>query len=131
MDKSSTAYKSARAKANSKFKEKTSAYKSMYIVREYKKAGGKMSGAKPKNTGLTRWNKEKWTGAKGKPCGRSATEKAKGVKKRLCRPSKKVTEKTPKTRAELGKKEMKRRAVLKTKNPSKTIRPKKKSTNKV
>ena len=126
MDKSSNAYKTAKRKADAKFKEKTSAYKSMYITREYKKAGGKFSGTKPKSKGLSRWTKEKWTGADGKPCGRSASEKAKGVKKRLCRPSKKVSDKTPKTRAELGKSEMSRRAKAKAKNPNKTIRPKKK-----
>ena len=81
MDKSSTAYKKAKAKADAKFSTKTGAYKSMYIVKEYKKAGGKFSGAKPTKTGLSRWNKEKWTRKDGKPCGRSKTEIKKGVKK--------------------------------------------------
>jgi len=41
---------------------------------------------------LKRWFKEKWTDQHGRPCGSSKT---KGVKK--CRPSKKVSGKTPVT----------------------------------
>ena len=34
-------YKKIKVKANEKYGKKTGAYKSMYIVAEYKKAGGK------------------------------------------------------------------------------------------
>ena len=37
MNKESQAYIKAKKNADTKFKEKTSAYKSMYIVKQYKK----------------------------------------------------------------------------------------------
>jgi hypothetical protein len=47
--------------ADSKFKSKTSIYKSSWIVKEYIKRGGKFAGEKPdENTGLRRWFREKW-----------------------------------------------------------------------
>lgn len=46
---------------------------------------------------LKRWFKEKWTDEKGNECGSSEN---KGVKK--CRPSKKISSKTPKTWSQLG-----------------------------
>lgn len=46
--------------------------------------------------GLKRWFAEKWTNQKGDPCGSGTT---KGVPK--CRPSKRVTAKSPKTWSEL------------------------------
>ena len=51
-----------------------------------------------KGAALKRWFKEKWTDQKGNPCGSSKT---KGVKK--CRPSKKVSSKTPVTWKGVGK----------------------------
>jgi hypothetical protein len=48
---------------------------------------------------LRRWAKEKWTDQNGNPCGSS---KSKGVVK--CRPSKKVSKKTPKTWRQVDKK---------------------------
>ena len=48
--------------------------------------------------GLTRWFKENWVDVKtGKPCGRSKGEK-RGYP--ACRPSKRVSSKTPKTASE-------------------------------
>ena len=46
---------------------------------------------------LKRWFAEKWTDQKGRPCGNDET---KGVKK--CRPSKKISSKTPATWKEVG-----------------------------
>jgi len=48
---------------------------------------------------LRRWAKEKWTDQNGNPCGSS---KSKGVVK--CRPSKKVSKKSPKTWSQVDKK---------------------------
>jgi len=53
--------------------------------------------------GLKRWFAEKWTNQKGDPCGSGTT---KGVPK--CRPSKRVTDKSPKTWGELTKSQKKR-----------------------
>ena len=49
--------------------------------------------------GLTRWFKDKWVAVKtGKPCGRQKGEK-RGYP--ACRPSKRVSSKTPKTASEM------------------------------
>ena len=137
MNKQSSAYKKAKRMADEKFGEKTSAYKSMYIVRMYKKHGGRFSKPKDKNRGLTRWNREKWIRINpktGKPlrrsgklvsCGRSKKEFNNNERKGLCRPYKRITKKTPRTAKQLGKKEMKRRSRIKSKNPDKYVRSKK------
>jgi hypothetical protein len=53
--------------------------------------------------GLKRWFAEKWTNQKGDPCGSGTT---KGVPK--CRPSKRITDKSPKTWSELSASQKKR-----------------------
>jgi hypothetical protein len=109
-------YDKVKRAANEKFDEPTSAYKSMWISREYKKRGGKYSGKKDSSRGLRRWLKEEWVdlkrpkrNSKGKvigyaKCGRSS----KLSKYPLCRPSKRVSSKTPRTLKELPKSILKR-----------------------
>lgn len=84
MDKDSKIYKDVKREADAKFEEKTSAYKSSWISREYKKRGGKIDKSK-QDTRLNDWfEKEKWLDAeqyvKGirKPCGFGQVD--------LCRP---------------------------------------------
>ena len=56
---------------------------------------------------LKRWFDEKWVDVKtGKPCGRQKGEKRKGYP--ACRPSKRVSSKTPKTRGEMSTQEIKK-----------------------
>ena len=50
-----------------------------------------------KGLALKRWFKEKWTDEKGNPCGSSKNKKTK-----KCRPSKKVSKKTPRTWSSLS-----------------------------
>jgi hypothetical protein len=102
-------YKKVKKMADKKFSSKTGIYKSSWIVKEYKRLGGRYSGKKPnvKSPGLKRWYKEKWIdlnrpirNSKGKivgyrPCGRPNL-KSKN-KYPLCRPSKRITFKTPRT----------------------------------
>ncbi len=107
--------------ANKKFKSPSGIYRSSWIVREYKKRGGKYTGTKSKKRGLTRWFREKWIDLKRpirnsrnkiigyRKCGR---KKIKG-KYPLCRPSKRITSKTPKTYKELSKKSIKRAKKIK------------------
>ena len=53
---------------------------------------------------LKRWFDEKWVDVKtGKPCGRQKGEKRKGYP--ACRPSKRVSSKTPKTTSEMSREE--------------------------
>ena len=56
---------------------------------------------------LKRWFDEKWVDVKtGKPCGRQKGEKRKGYP--ACRPSKRISSKTSKTRGEMSKQEIKK-----------------------
>ena len=68
--------------------------KNVVVLTEWRRNVARSSG------GLTRWFKEKWVDVKtGKPCGRS-----KGGKRGYpaCRPSKRVSSKTPKTASEMS-----------------------------
>ena len=66
---------------------------------------------------LTRWFKEKWVDVKtGKPCGRQKGER-RGYP--ACRPSKRVSSKTPKTTKEMSSRE--KLKFKKTKTSSKRI----------
>ncbi len=109
-------YKKVKALADEKFASKSGIYRSSWIVREYKSRGGKYVGSKPKNSGLKRWFREEWVDINRpiknsigkvigyKPCGRENTvDKSKYP---LCRPSKRVTSKTPKTYKEISKKSL-------------------------
>lgn len=101
-------YNYVKQLATKKFKSKSGIYRSSWIVREYKKRGGKYIGKKTSSSGLKRWYKEKWIdlnrpirNSKGKiigykSCGRP---KIKGSKAKypLCRPSKKINRYTPRT----------------------------------
>ena len=83
-------YRTARAKADEIYGQKTSAYKNMYLTKIYKEMGGRYSGKKTE--GLTTWNKEQWIrvedyveSGKKVPCGTGGSTKTKA-----CRPLKKV-----------------------------------------
>ena len=67
---------------------------------------------------LRRWFQEKWVDTKtGKPCGRQKGEKRKGYP--ACRPSRRVSSKTPKTTGEMSKGEKSK--FNKTKTSSRRI----------
>lgn len=125
-------YKYVKRLADKKFLSKTGIYKSSWIVREYKKRGGKYSGKKPsyKSPGLKRWYKERWVdlnrpikNSKGKivgykSCGRKIVKGSKD-KYPLCRPLKKITSKTPKIVKSLSK-----RSILKAKKKKSKLKHK-------
>ena len=110
-----------------------SAYGSSILVQEYKQAGGRYrdSSRSRSRSPLRRWHREKWVdlsrpkrGGGYEPCGRQT----KGMtmveyKKKYpyCRPSKKVSSKTPITAGELSKREIK--SAIRTKR--KTALPEK------
>lgn len=108
-------YNYVKQLANKKFKSKSGIYRSSWIVKEYKKRGGRYSGKKTSSSGLKRWYKEKWVdlnrpirNSKGKiigykSCGRS---KVKGSKDKypLCRPSRRVNKGSPRTYHKISKK---------------------------
>ncbi len=123
VPKNKKLYNHVKKLANKKFKSPSGVYRSSWIVREYKKRGGKYIGRKSKNRGLQRWYREKWVDLK-----RPIRSKRKGYHKcgnvngkyPLCRPSKRITSKTPKTYKELSKKSIKK--AIKNKKNYKSIR---------
>ena len=108
-------YQKVKELANKRFKSKTGVYKSSWIVREYKRRGGRYRGSVPRATsGLKRWYKERWVdlnrpikNSKGKvigyeSCGRPSPGN-RSSRYPLCRPSNRVNSKTPRTYKQLTK----------------------------
>ena len=94
----------------------------MAVLTEWRKNVARSSG------GLTRWFKENWVDVKtGKPCGRSKGEK-RGYP--ACRPSKRVSSKTPKTVGEMTKSEKERFKSEKTGKKKITYQHRRKTTKK-
>lgn len=128
-------YNRVKAAAKRKFKVWPSAYASAWLVREYKKRGGKYKSKGKKstsrsrrssNSGLQRWFKEKWINVCKLPkrvsCGRPKTSVSNWKKTYpYCRPSRRVNKSTPKTAQELSKEEIRRRCRRKRKTPLKKI----------
>lgn len=116
-------YKYVKKLADKKFKSKTGIYKSSWIVREYKRRGGKYKGKKSDKKGILRWYKEKWIdlnrpikNKSGKiigyePCGRSDLKSKE--KYPLCRPTYKVNKSTPRIYSMISKKSILKAKKLK------------------
>jgi len=103
--------------------EKNSAYKSMYINKEYKKAGGKVKSDKKDN--LSRWRRERWVNLSGVALGKTKLKNAPecGIKDKnqgknpsICRPSVKVNKDTPKLAQNFSKSQLKKALDIKKKN---------------
>ena len=96
--------------------------KNVVALTEWRKKVARSSG------GLTRWFKEKWVDVKtGKPCGRSKGEK-RGYP--ACRPSKRISSKTPKTASEMSASEKARFKREKTSSKKITYQHRRKTTRK-
>ena len=91
-------YEQVKAEADVKYK-KPSAYKSGWIVKEYKKRGGEYLGSKTKK-GLTRWFKEEWEDIGGKDYP-------------VYRPTKRISKNTPLTASEIDPKQAKEQIARK------------------
>lgn len=117
-------HKKVKKLADKKFSSKTGIYKSSWIVREYKKRGGKFLGPKSKKSDLTNWYKEKWVDINRpikfhgeiigyEPCGRINVNKI--PKYPLCRPTKKVSPETPRLLSDISLKSINKALRLKQK----------------
>jgi hypothetical protein len=91
-------YEKSKRMATEKFTSPTGAYRSMWIVRQYKKMGGTYTRRK-NSSKLERWRKEMWVdlnqqNGKGgyERCGHKNTQNNKYP---LCRPSKTISKDTP------------------------------------
>ena len=110
-------HKRIQEEAKVKFKTWPSAYASVWVVRQYKKRGGKF---KETSNLLARWFDEKWVNickANRPPCGRMRNTSTYP----LCRPTKKISRQTPKLAKELTLNEIKRLCKMKIKKPEKKI----------
>jgi len=126
-------YERVKAAAKRKFKVWPSAYASAWLVKEYKRRGGRYRGKKSKKSlGLQRWFDEKWINVCKLPkkvrCGRPKTTLSSWKKNYpYCRPSKRVTKSTPTTASQLSPAQIKRRCKQKRRSPLKKVSPKRKS----
>ena len=80
--------------------DKPSAYRSGMLVKLYRESGGRYSGDKDKDEGISRWIREKWVNQRG--------EVGYKHKSDVYRPTVRVTEDTPTTFSELTPEELKR-----------------------
>jgi hypothetical protein len=105
-------YNHVKNLASKKFISPSGIYRSSWIVREYKKMGGKYSGKNSKSSGLSRWFNEKWIDLN-RPkynssgliigyhkCGRKSAKIKQDYP--LCRPTVRVNSKTPKIYSQLS-----------------------------
>jgi len=117
-------YAKAKRYADRVYGKTTSAYKSMAIVKKYKQLGGTYppKNKQAKDDGTTRWLREKWimvhpfvTTGEVVKCGSSQR------RQHACRPSVRITPKTPMTVQEAvklhGKRKVVKLASIKKKNP--------------
>lgn len=121
--KNQALYNRVKSEAKKKFKVWPSAYASGWLVKEYKRRGGTYTGKKKNiQSGLARWFAEKWVNvcvSPRRPCGRPGKLSLSTWKKKYpyCRPSKRISRKTPKTASELSKTELSKRCKKKRKSP--------------
>ena len=118
-------YNKVKQEAKKKFKVWPSAYASGWLVKEYKRRGGKYTGKKSTSTGISRWYKEKWINVCKLPkkvsCGRSKLSSTWKKNYPYCRPSIRVTSGTPRLASQLSKQEIQRRCKRKRKSPMKKV----------
>ena len=80
-------YEKVKKEARKKFDSFPSIYASSWMVREYKKRGGKYVGAKNSNDGILNWfNNEKWVNMKEYLKGNTVPCSKQSVKTGACRP---------------------------------------------
>ena len=122
-------YARTKMRAKQRFKVWPSARASQWLVKEYKRQGGRYKGKKPspKSGGLSRWQAEKWIDVcklpKKVPCGRPKSGGLNKWKQQYpyCRPSKRISAKTPKLASELTKAQITSRCRRKKADPSRRI----------
>jgi len=123
-------YNKVKTEAKKKFKAWPSAYGSAWLVKEYKRRGGKYSGKKSKSRGISRWMEEKWINICKLPkkvsCGRSKLSRDWKKNYPVCRPSKRVNSSTPLLASQLSKSKIKRICSRKRRSPKKRLRSLKK-----
>ena len=124
-------YARVTREAKKRFRRWPSAYASAWVVKEYKRRGGRYSASKSRSGGVRRWMKEEWIQVS--PFLESGAKVACGAKRpsKACRPSKRVSAATPATVHELvklhGRSKLKRMAKAKESHMKRRMRWTKKS----
>lgn len=113
-------YEEVKAIANEKFERPTSAYRSMWIQKEYIKRGGKYTEGE-KGTNLSKWRKERWVQVVPYLTSKEIKECGSGKNKKACRPLVRVDSKTPPTLPELLKLHGKRKLLSIARKKSKDM----------
>ena len=122
----------ARIRARLKPGQAWGAYHSGMLVQQYKRAGGTYRTARPiassstsrerAGSSLARWYKERWVDVCAwparRPCGRASAARGPFP---YCRPSVRVTGRTPRTVQQLSAAERKRRCATKRRSPSRRV----------
>jgi len=112
--------------------QKPGAYKSGWIVKSYKARGGRYrasAGRRKGSEGLSRWFREEWVDlnrprADGsyEPCGRRSARATKSPGPYpLCRPSKRVSRRTPALAGELSRRRLSRAREAKREHPERRV----------
>ena len=116
-------YNRAKKLADEKYK-KHSAYKSMYMMEQYEKLGGRIN-KNLKKSGTATWNKEKWVNLSAiamgiesniknlTACGQKHPKQKKNPT--ICRPTKKVNKDTPNLAQSFSKSQIKKALEIKKK----------------
>lgn len=121
-------YEAVKRQADATF-ESPSAYKSGWIVKTYKRLGGKYAddGARAGDSGLGKWFREAWvdlnrlrTDGSFERCGRQRA--VQGGRYPLCRPSIRVDRTTPKTVKELSPRAIQTARKRKSRSPGRHVR---------
>ena len=99
-------YDSVKIKAD-KIYSKPSAYKSGYIVKEYKRQGGRYKGKFPTNKGLDNWFKASWMDVAGASHSKNSYP--------VYRPTKRVSKETPLIVSEIDPVNLQQQITLKQK----------------
>ena len=118
----------AKIRARLKPHQRWGAYHSGMLVQAYKRAGGTYREARPLRSSsrprgnLERWYREKWVDVCAwparRPCGRASSARGPFP---YCRPSVRVSARTPRTVQQLSTEERKRRCAAKRRSPSRRI----------
>ena len=115
-------YERVKAEARNKFHKYPSLYANAWVVREYKRRGGGYSGSRKSSDGVRRWFRERWVDVcdpKGAECGREAAARTRAYP--YCRPTKKVSAKTPRLAQHMSKAEKERLCARKRSHPKRRM----------
>ena len=115
-------YGRVKSEARRKFKVFPSAYASGWLTREYKRRGGRYAGRKRRSGGLSRWYREKWIDVcqlpRRVPCGRKSASRGKYP---YCRPSVRVSRRTPRLVSSLRRGDIERLCRSKRRSPRRRV----------